>query len=39
MIPHHAAAILKAENAKITDPEIKGLAEEIIRSQQGRLNK
>jgi hypothetical protein len=37
MIPHHAAAILMAENAKLTDPEIKALAEEIIRSQQKEI--
>ncbi len=38
MIPHHAAAILMAGKAKITDPEIKKLAEEIISSQQKEID-
>ncbi len=37
MIPHHAAAILMAGKAKISDPEIKKLAEEIISSQQKEI--
>ncbi len=37
MIPHHAAAILMAGKAKITDPEIKKLAQEIISSQQNEI--
>ncbi len=37
MIPHHAAAILMAGKAKITDPEIKKLAQEIISSQQKEI--
>jgi ABC-type multidrug transport system permease subunit len=38
MIPHHAAAILMAGKAKITDPEIKKLTEEIISSQQKEID-
>lgn len=34
MIPHHSAAILMVKEAKITDPEIKKLADDIISSQQ-----
>ncbi len=34
MIPHHAAAVLMVEEAKLTDPEIKELANNIISSQQ-----
>ncbi|MES2225753.1 MAG: DUF305 domain-containing protein [Patescibacteria group bacterium] len=34
MIPHHSGAILMCEQAKITDPEIKQLCQNIIASQQ-----
>lgn len=37
MIPHHAAAILMCEKAKITDPEIKLLCAEIISGQQKEI--
>ncbi len=37
MIPHHGAAILMVEKAKLTDPEIKKLAEEIITSQNREI--
>jgi uncharacterized protein (DUF305 family) len=33
MIPHHSGAILMCRKAKITDPEIKSLCEEIVKSQ------
>jgi uncharacterized protein (DUF305 family) len=33
MIPHHSGAILMCEEARITDPEIKALCGEIVRSQ------
>lgn len=38
MIPHHAAAILMAGKANITDPEIKKLTENIILSQQAEID-
>ncbi len=38
MIPHHAAAILMVKEAKITDPEIKKLADDIISSQQKEID-
>ena len=37
MIPHHSIAILTSERADIRDPEVKKLAEEIIRSQQEEI--
>lgn len=37
MIPHHAAAVLMVENASLTDPEIKELANKIITSQQAEI--
>ena len=33
MIPHHSSAILTSENAHISDPEVKKLAEGIIAAQ------
>lgn len=33
MIPHHSSAILTSEEANLSDPEVKQLAEEIIKSQ------
>ena len=38
MIPHHAGAILMCDNAKLTDPELKKLCTEIIRSQQSEID-
>ena len=38
MIPHHAAALLMAKEAKITDPEIKKLVNDIISSQQKEID-
>ncbi|SIR24966.1 DUF305 domain-containing protein [Pontibacter lucknowensis] len=37
MIPHHSSAILVSEEARINDPELKKLAEEIIRSQKKEI--
>jgi uncharacterized protein (DUF305 family) len=37
MIPHHAGAILMCDQADITDPEIKKLCEDIVRSQQKEI--
>lgn len=33
MIPHHSSAILTSENADIQDPEVRKLADEIIKTQ------
>ncbi len=33
MIPHHSIAILTSENAKITDPRVRELADDIIKVQ------
>jgi uncharacterized protein (DUF305 family) len=38
MVPHHAAAILMVKEAKIQDPQIQKLAEEIITSQQKEID-
>lgn len=38
MIPHHSGAILMCREAILTDPEIKKLCEEIIRSQQREID-
>ena len=37
MIPHHSSAILTSQNANIKDPEVKKLAEEIIKSQEEEI--
>jgi len=37
MIPHHGAAVLMVEEADLTDPEVRKLAENIIRSQQAEI--
>jgi uncharacterized protein (DUF305 family) len=37
MIPHHSSAILVSKHAKITDPEVKELSEQIIRSQEEEI--
>jgi hypothetical protein len=37
MIPHHSSAILTSKNASIKDPEVKQLAERIIRSQEKEI--
>lgn len=37
MIPHHSIAILTSERAKITDPRVQKLAEEIIEAQKEEI--
>jgi|TARA_R110000751_G_scaffold304782_1_gene420514 uncharacterized protein (DUF305 family) len=37
MIPHHSIAILTSERAEINDPEVKKLAEEIIKAQRKEI--
>lgn len=37
MIPHHSSAILTSEKANIKDPEVKKLAEEIIKAQEEEI--
>ena len=37
MIPHHSSAILVSENADLSDPEVKKLAEQIIKSQKEEI--
>lgn len=37
MIPHHSIAILTSERAKITDPRVRELADEIIEAQEREI--
>lgn len=37
MIPHHSIAILTSERAKITDPRVRKLADEIIEAQRREI--
>lgn len=37
MIPHHSIAILTSERAAIKDPEVKKLAEDIIKAQRKEI--
>ncbi len=37
MIPHHSIAILTSERAAIKDPEVKKLADEIIKAQKNEI--
>lgn len=37
MIPHHSIAILTSERANIEDPEVKKLAEDIIKAQKKEI--
>lgn len=37
MIPHHSIAILTSERADIQDPEVKKLAEDIIKAQKREI--
>ena len=37
MIPHHSIAILTSNNANFKDPEVKKLAEEIIKAQEKEI--
>ena len=38
MIPHHAAAILMVKGAKISDPQVQKLADNIIAAQQKEID-
>ncbi len=38
MIPHHASALLMCEKAKLEDPEIKSLCQNILRGQQTEID-
>lgn len=37
MIPHHSIAILTSKRAKLTDPEVKALAKQIIEAQEKEI--
>ena len=37
MIPHHAAAILMAKEAKLSDPELQKLQQDIISAQETEI--
>lgn len=37
MIPHHSIAILTSNRAELSDPEVKELAEEIIKAQEREI--
>ncbi len=37
MIPHHSSAILTSQEANIKDPEVKKLAEQIIKTQKEEI--
>lgn len=37
MIPHHSSAILTSQNASISDPEVRKLADEIIKAQEKEI--
>ncbi|WP_199851586.1 DUF305 domain-containing protein [Brumimicrobium mesophilum] len=37
MIPHHSIAILTSTNAEISDPEVKELANDIIKAQEKEI--
>ena len=37
MIPHHSIAILTSERARITDPRVRTLADEIIEAQRREI--
>lgn len=39
MIPHHSSAIMTSERANLTDPEVKKLAEEIIKAQEEEISR
>lgn len=38
MIPHHSIAIMTSKRAKITDPRVRKLADEIIESQEREIS-
>ncbi len=37
MIPHHSIAILTSERARISDPRVRKLADEIIQAQRQEI--
>lgn len=37
MIPHHSSAIMTSEHAAITDPELRKLADDIIKAQEKEI--
>lgn len=37
MIPHHSSAILTSQNAQIQDPEVRKLADDIIKAQEKEI--
>ncbi len=37
MIPHHSSAILVSKNASLKDPEVKQLAEDIMKAQEKEI--
>lgn len=37
MIPHHSIAILTSNRAELSDPDVRRLAEEIIRAQEKEI--
>lgn len=37
MIPHHSSAIMTSKNADLKDPEVRKLADEIIRAQEEEI--
>lgn len=37
MIPHHSSAIMTSKNASIKDPEVRKLADSIIKSQEDEI--
>jgi uncharacterized protein (DUF305 family) len=37
MIPHHSIAILTSERARITDPRVRKLADQIIEAQRREI--
>ncbi|RYM33607.1 DUF305 domain-containing protein [Brumimicrobium glaciale] len=37
MIPHHSIAILTSKNADISDPDVKKLADDIIKAQEREI--
>ncbi len=38
MIPHHSIAIMTSERAKITDPRVRKLADDIIKAQRREID-
>jgi uncharacterized protein (DUF305 family) len=38
MVPHHSGAILMCDRAKLSDPELRKLCEDIIKSQQSEID-